>query len=116
MRFLVHSGFFQVFPGGLGILLPQLLHLVDLLGRDLARPELLLLQRNLHQPRQEATVLDQRLPLVRVPADGGEGVGWMGGENRAKAKTVEKKALLLIFFFFPRLLIFLLILHLLNST
>ncbi|TNN42705.1 hypothetical protein EYF80_047098 [Liparis tanakae] len=49
--------------------LPQLLQLVDLLGGDLTRPQLLLLGRDLHQPGQKAAVLDQRLPLRAVPVD-----------------------------------------------
>ena len=48
--------------------LPQLLQLVDLLCGDLASPELLLLRGNFDEPRQELAVLDERLPLARVPA------------------------------------------------
>lgn len=49
--------------------LPELLQFVDLLGRDLAGAELLLLRGDLHQPREEAAVLDQGLPLGAVPVD-----------------------------------------------
>lgn len=49
--------------------LPELLQLVDLLGSDLPSPQLLLLRRDLDQPRQEAAVLDQGLPLRAVPVD-----------------------------------------------
>lgn len=49
--------------------LPELLQLVDLLGGDLPRPQLLLLRRDLDQPGQEAPVLDQGLPLGAVPVD-----------------------------------------------
>ena len=49
--------------------LPELLQLVDLLGSDLPRPQLLLLRRDLDQPGQEAPVLDQGLPLGAVPVD-----------------------------------------------
>ena len=49
--------------------LPQLLQLVDLLGGDLACTELLLLRGDLHQPGQEAAVLDEGLPLGAVPVD-----------------------------------------------
>lgn len=49
--------------------LPELLQFVDLLGGDLACPELLLLRWNLHQPGQKAPVLDQRLPLGAVPVN-----------------------------------------------
>ena len=47
--------------------LPQFLQFVDLLGRDLASSELLLLRGHFDEPRQELTVLDERLPLTRVP-------------------------------------------------
>ena len=47
----------------------ELLQLVDLLGSDLPRPQLLLLRRDLDQPGQEAPVLDQGLPLGAVPVD-----------------------------------------------
>lgn len=49
--------------------LPQLLQLVDLLRRDLACAQLLLLRWDLDEPRQEAAVLDERLPLRAVPVD-----------------------------------------------
>ena len=49
--------------------LPELLQLVDLLGSDLACTELLLLRGDLHQPGQEAAVLDEGLPLGAVPVD-----------------------------------------------
>lgn len=49
--------------------LPELLQLVDLLGSDLARSQLLMLRGDLHQPGQEAAVLDQWLPLRAVPVD-----------------------------------------------
>lgn len=49
--------------------LPELLQLVDLLGSDLPGPQLLLLRRDLDQPREEAAVLDQGLPLGAVPVD-----------------------------------------------
>jgi len=51
------------------VYLPEFLQLVDLLGGDLSRAELLLLRGDLHQPGQEAAVLDQRLPLGAVPVD-----------------------------------------------
>lgn len=47
--------------------LPELLEFVNLLGRDLTGPQLLLLGRDLHQPGQKAAVLDERLPLRAVP-------------------------------------------------
>lgn len=49
--------------------LPELLKLVDLLGSDLACPELLLFGGDLHKPGQEAAVLDKWLPLRAVPVD-----------------------------------------------
>lgn len=49
--------------------LPELLQFVDLLSGDLAGPELLLFRRDLHQPGQKASVLDQRLPLGAVPVN-----------------------------------------------
>ena len=44
-----------------------MLHLVDLLRRDLSDAELLLLSGHLDEPRQEAAVVDERQPLVEVP-------------------------------------------------
>lgn len=52
-----------------GPYLPELLQLVDLLSSDLPGPQLLLLRRDLDQPREEAAVLDQGLPLGAVPVD-----------------------------------------------
>lgn len=49
--------------------LPELFQLVDLLGSDLTRPQLLLLGRDFDQPGKEAAVLNQRLPLRTVPVD-----------------------------------------------
>lgn len=96
---LIYSRFLQVFQGGSGIVLqenhkktikkkstnsykpwkskrhtsgsylPEFLQLVDLLGRDLTGSKLLLFWRDLHQPGQKASVLDQRLPLRAVPVD-----------------------------------------------
>ena len=39
------------------------LQLVDLLGCDLTSPQLLLLRGDFDEPRQEAAVLDEGLPL-----------------------------------------------------
>lgn len=49
--------------------LPEFLQLVDLLGSDLASPQLFLLGGDFHQPGQKAAVLDERLPLRAVPID-----------------------------------------------
>lgn len=59
----------KIKPKPLRLYLPELLEFVDLLGCDLPGPELLLLWGNLHQPREEAAVLDQGLPLGTVPVD-----------------------------------------------
>ena len=67
LRLLVNAGFLEVLVGGVRVLLPQLLQLVDLLRRDLPRAHLVALARTLHQPRQEAPVHDQRLPLLLIP-------------------------------------------------
>ena len=69
--FLVDSRFLQVLQGGIRVVLPQLLQLVDLRGRDLPGSSLLLLRGNLHQPVQEASVIDQGAPVVRVPVGSG---------------------------------------------
>ncbi len=47
--------------------LPELLEFIDLLCCDLPGPQLLLLRRDLHQPGQEAAVLNEGLPLRAVP-------------------------------------------------
>lgn len=56
-------------PSLSAIYLPQLLQLVDLLGSNLTGSKLLLLRWDLHQPGEEAAVLDQWLPLRAVPVD-----------------------------------------------
>ena len=64
---LIHARFLQILQAGLRVVLPQLLQLVDLLRGDLTGPQLVLVCRHLHQPGQELAVLDQGLPLGRVP-------------------------------------------------
>lgn len=67
IRFFVEPRSLQGVEGGSGILLPQLFELVDLSGRDLTSSRLLLVGGNLDKPVEEAPVLDQWLPLGRIP-------------------------------------------------
>ncbi|XP_033232122.1 regulator of nonsense transcripts 1 [Belonocnema kinseyi] len=55
LRLLVDSRLLQVLEGRVHIVAPQLLEFVDLLGRDLAGAQLLLLRGDLHQPGEETT-------------------------------------------------------------
>mmetsp|Transcript_100099 Transcript_100099/g.215926 ORF Transcript_100099/g.215926 Transcript_100099/m.215926 type:complete len:332 (-) Transcript_100099:17-1012(-) len=57
----------EILQGRIRILLPELLQLVDLRGGDVPGPHLLLRVRDLDQPREEASVLDEGLPLSQVP-------------------------------------------------
>mmetsp|Transcript_18544 Transcript_18544/g.43512 ORF Transcript_18544/g.43512 Transcript_18544/m.43512 type:complete len:278 (+) Transcript_18544:2345-3178(+) len=73
---LIEAWFFEILESGAGILLPQLLQLVDLRGRNLACASLLLLRWHLHKPGEEAFVgIDQRQPLRQVPVHILETVG-----------------------------------------
>ena len=47
--------------------LPELFEFVDLLRWDLASSELLVLWGYFDEPGEELTILDERLPLARVP-------------------------------------------------
>ena len=67
LRLLVHARLFEILELGLGVVLPQLLQLIDLLRRDLASTQLLLFRGNLDEPGQELPVLDQRRPLRWIP-------------------------------------------------
>mmetsp|Transcript_22974 Transcript_22974/g.59977 ORF Transcript_22974/g.59977 Transcript_22974/m.59977 type:complete len:287 (-) Transcript_22974:691-1551(-) len=65
---LVHSGLVEIIQRGARIFLPELFQLVDLDGSNLACPILLQFRRELDEPRDESTVVNQRLPRPKIPA------------------------------------------------
>lgn len=67
MWFVIYSRFLQIFQSRQSVVPPQLFQFVDLVKRDLSRPELFLFGRDLDEPRQEGTIFDQGRPLSRVP-------------------------------------------------
>mmetsp|Transcript_12568 Transcript_12568/g.27168 ORF Transcript_12568/g.27168 Transcript_12568/m.27168 type:complete len:260 (+) Transcript_12568:2365-3144(+) len=56
----------QILQGGIGLLLPELLQLVHLTLTDREWEKILVLW-NVHHPRKESPVLNQRLPFALVP-------------------------------------------------
>jgi len=86
LRLLIDTGFFQILQFCVGVFLPQFFEAVDLLCGDLARAKLFSIWRHFHQPRQELTVLNQWLPLCRVPVHvlpciSTQSHCWLGGRN-----------------------------------
>ena len=69
LRLLIDTGPLQVLELGLGHVFPHLLELIDLLRSHLPGAILLLLAGHLDQPGEKRAVLDQRLPLVRLPVE-----------------------------------------------
>jgi hypothetical protein len=67
LRLIVDARLLEVLEGGVGIVAPEFLELVDLVEGDGSCAELLLLGGHLDEPGQERAVLDQRGPLRRVP-------------------------------------------------